>query len=871
MKKILKEISLYSLPFLGLIIVLFFINILKKDFTFGHFLHSTYKSPYNWLHELTVLPINKFFIKLKNDNKEYLSQVRLYASQTKLNSLIENLPNSTKSWKTGKIIHDSDKRNLKDVKFRLRGDNPENWLLEKKSFRIKFKKSEMNGRYRYYNYLPFDPRTLISNRLARKSNLLAPNVRPVELILNEEKKGLYLELETFNENFLRRNRVMPVNFYKGENYNQEIKIGLGNNLYSNIGLWTKESYFNFYNKEFNSDLKLFLKTLKQSKNSPKKFKTLRTFLDEEYIGRYLAYIIASQNYHVSKYHNNRIIVDTWKGQIFPVITDPDNFPITDLNFDTSTNDLTSILNQSSIFLNLKYKYLHKFIVEDKILINEINYLNNIKENVVNVLKNDPTKINILLDLFSNNENYNILEKNIQNLKERQKTLISELKKEPNVSWTKNINSFSLILDSQLPVNKVELFFKKKIPDWVFIDENYNNTYDLNEVKFFKKDNKIALDVSLYSNRINVSNHYNLFYDNITTSPTKFNLISSNGTFPSDVKIGNFFLKDLVLIKYASKLFGSQSNQLNKVLFEKNIKDKIDHKILSGKIIVKDQLIFENPVIIKPGTIFLLNKNANVIFKNKVEAKGDKDNKIIFRANSKEPWGTVALLGKNTSRSEFNHVEFYDGSGSFTDQFTFSSMFSIHNTSNINLKNISLKNNHSFDDMMHIIYSSNITMDNISFFNAFGDAIDIDICENIKISNSNFYNSKNDGIDLMESNVDISNVNIFNSLDKAISIGESSSAKLINSVLENNEIAIAVKDNSKVFIKDVNFLNNKNQVFAYKKNLQYGNGGNAEVFNSVFNSKTNNFLSENSNISIKDSRIIGSLNKEGKQIFINERK
>ena len=77
MKKILKEISLYSLPFLGLIIVLFFINILKKDFTFGHFLHSTYKSPYNWLHELTVLPINKFFIKLKNDNKEYLSQVRL--------------------------------------------------------------------------------------------------------------------------------------------------------------------------------------------------------------------------------------------------------------------------------------------------------------------------------------------------------------------------------------------------------------------------------------------------------------------------------------------------------------------------------------------------------------------------------------------------------------------------------------------------------------------------------------------------------------------------------------------------------------------------------------------------------------------------
>ena len=50
---------------------------------------------------------------------------------------------------------------------------------------------------------------------------------------------------------------MPVNFYKGGNYNQEIKIGLGNNLYSNIGLWSKEAYFNFYEKEYNSDLKIF--------------------------------------------------------------------------------------------------------------------------------------------------------------------------------------------------------------------------------------------------------------------------------------------------------------------------------------------------------------------------------------------------------------------------------------------------------------------------------------------------------------------------------------------------------------------------------------------------------------------------------------
>ena len=52
------------------------------------------------------------------------------------------------------------------------------------------------------------------------------------------------------------------------------------------------------------------------------------------------------------------------------------------------------------------------------------------------------------------------------------------------------------------------------------------------------------------------------------------------------------------------------------------------------------------------------------------------------------------------------------------------------------------------------------MSNLNFYDAFGDAIDIDVCDRIEISNSKFFNSKNDGIDLMESSVNISNVNIF---------------------------------------------------------------------------------------------------------------
>ena len=106
-------------------------------------------------------------------------------------------------------------------------------------------------------------------------------------------------------------------------------------------------------------------------------------------------------------------------------------------------------------------------------------------------------------------------------------------------------------------------------------------------------------------------------------------------------------------------------------------------------------------------------------------------------------------------------------------------------------------------------------------------------------------------------------------DKAISIGEASIAKLNNSTLEKNKIAIAVKDKSKALIKKVNFLNNESQIAAYKKNLQYGSGGEAKVDKSIFNSKENKFLSFDSKILINNSKIVGELQKKGKQISINE--
>ena len=93
----------------------------------------------------------------------------------------------------------------------------------------------------------------------------------------------------------------------------------------------------------------------------------------------------------------------------------------------------------------------------------------------------------------------------------------------------------------------------------------------------------------------------------------------------------------------------------------------------------------------------------------------------------------------------------------------------------------------------------------------------------------------------------------------------------NSKVEKNNTAIAVKANSKAFDKFVKFVNNEQQISAYKKNLQYGSGGDASIIKSIFESDINIFSAKNSKIKIEDSKIIGEIKKKGKEIYLNERK
>ena len=64
-----------------------------------------------------------------------IKKINFLVEEQNLRKLLSNTPKSTKEWVNGKINFLGN--NTQKIKYRYHGDNPGNWLFEKKQFKIK--------------------------------------------------------------------------------------------------------------------------------------------------------------------------------------------------------------------------------------------------------------------------------------------------------------------------------------------------------------------------------------------------------------------------------------------------------------------------------------------------------------------------------------------------------------------------------------------------------------------------------------------------------------------------------------------------------------------------------------------------------------
>ena len=124
-----------------------------------------------------------------------------------------------------------------------------------------------------------------------------------------------------------------------------------------------------------------------------------------------------------------------------------------------------------------------------------------------------------------------------------------------------------------------------------------------------------------------------------------------------------------------------------------------------------------------------------------------------------------------------------------------------------------------EDSVNIVNSTGF-IKQIKIKNSSSDALDIDF-SNIEIENLEIFKSGNDCLDFSYGNYKISQASVNECGDKGLSIGEASNFELNYYFASNIFNGIAVKDSSKLNIKNGNIENTQLCISAYRKKQEFG--------------------------------------------------
>ena len=333
----------------------------------------------------------------------------------------------------------------------------------------------------------------------------------------------------------------------------------------------------------------------------------------------------------------------------------------------------------------------------------------------------------------------------------------------DAKWNLQNNILNIYVNNFKPITEFKIISNQNI-DYIFYDVNNNGIIDQNDFKIESID-KNTFKINLFSQITCLENR------DFSRCEDKVGFNFSKHSFLLDAKYKDIIINDLrVFDEFINSTYAIDNSPSPKTFFtnDKNFlyKKKLKPLRIISDQFINDDIVFDREVIINPGVTFYLATDKSIVFKEKLTINGSIDNPIVFKPKDKGSYfGTVALLGEKLKGSNLNNVIFENGSGSDKlENITFISMLSLHKVNDVVLRNIKLKKNDKYDDLIHIIYSKNIELDNIEISESKSDAIDIDISD-VKISNLKISNSKNDCLDLMMSKVEISYSNFVSCGDK----------------------------------------------------------------------------------------------------------
>jgi len=779
------------------------------------------------------------------------TDVKLIINKKGENKLYSDLPKSGVDYVKGSYLIINNK--VIKGKAKLRGDHMYHWAKNKKSWRFKTSKKDIHEGINKINLIilktPDKLSNLISYKLAQSLNLLAPDAQLVEFSINGKYNGSRLMAEQIDESFLRKNRRMPNDIYKGDNIGQKKFIGVNVDIFNNASIWEKASYNNHYDKNSHTPVQSMLKNMQS--------KTYQIY-DLESFAAFSVLIDLAASYHYDGTHNWIIYYDNYFEKMFPIIWDTTGWNTRSVH-EKDVNIATSIL-MKNLFLNyhfirFKYQVLNKFYRQNKdTFITALDAQIEIAKEIIHN-QNGISLGNSEFMLENSLKTVDKFKSNVQNKLFQIKTYFIGNIDKKDYSYAKLDDGIRMSIAGSKLIKQITLTFSQR-PTFNKSIISYKvsqNEHNIDISTLSKLDNdKLIIDIELLANAF-TTNAY-------SGTKTLFKEASY------DLHLNGIDINTLKAVTFTFDNYNQQSltikeiESINPLSFNSNyvnivqLPDSLDAEIWSGEKTFTGFNLIKNDIVIEKGTIIKLAEKATLKVLGKVTAIGTKEQPIIFKAiDNTKPWGAFALKDEKANGSILKNVIFKGGSGDKGDLYEYTAMLSIHNVKDITIEDSEFYDSKLTDDMVHVIYSQ-ATFRNTKFIRSLSDALDVDISD-IIIDNCEFINSGNDSIDLMTTNAIVTNTRFNNSADKGISIGEGSNLLAINNLIVGSEIGMQSKDTSRAYIYNSSFINNKKAIDAYHKNWRYEQGGTIFIDKSIFKgNQSNATVGKKSKVVINNSQI-----------------
>lgn len=250
-------------------------------------------------------------------------------------------------------------------------------------------------------------------------------------------------------------------------------------------------------------------------------------------------------------------------------------------------------------------------------------------------------------------------------------------------------------------------------------------------------------------------------------------------------------------------------------------------VVKGKQILfrKGKHILDQPLVIPPDYEVFIQEDTEIDLKNgayimsygPMQVSGSGEHPV--RVTSSDKTGRGLSLLQSSKPSAFQYVIFEQlGTLSNNGQQLTGAVTGYE--CDIRFYKCTFRNNHC-EDALNLV-RTDFVLENCLFSGISSDAFDSDFSKG-EVKNCTFNNITNDAMDFSGSTVNIYNCRTKNTGDKGISCGEQSDIAVFETTIDTSPIAVASKDLSVLFLRDITLKNCIQGFVAFQKKPEFGPG------------------------------------------------